>query len=519
MWLDQGFTDEVTATNGGTALWSRAAWDALIPALSDHTLCPPTQTDDGKPLASGELVAAQCAEILGILPFDFHVYDGTGAIQRNGVPLEPGPPHGERLDWLAQAATRAGHWAWIDGMNSAWQVAIWDQYEAMYGAWGKLGERNWLDGEDGNLRVSPSITPPPSMPPSDSSTSTGGGAWEPPKDDANFPACYQAAFTCMRGLLQSGRSGPTSARPLTLDVVEDCLIESCVKTRYTHAYRGEERHMCYLLRETDGVENTERLLKLGWGWRTPHGSGDPHRLLWVIDESGDTGTREDLLRVPDWPTLPEGKRMMAALKAWVSEGASSAHCRWLYVGTSTDWVNARTMTALVRGLPDVIPLRLGVHLHEESGASTLVDAPALARQLLSRAALDGVLQAAAALVEEGGGASSWGDDVNAAAWAKGVIPVNTYTLDVANFGPITDWAFQQPHYLQGWGVIVDQNYERAHKILESYWSGIYGQCFNVTNTWKREACGWFFDNWGYPSPEASRGEGARGRGVRVRAAK
>ena len=162
MWMDQGFTDEVTATNGGTALWSRAAWDALIPALSSTSTpprCPTEQTEDGKPLPSGELVVAQCAEICGILPFDFHVYDGTGAIQRNGVPLEPGPPHGERLDWLAQAPTRAGHWAWIDGMNAGWQESIWAQHSGMYGVWGKLGERNWLDGEDDNFRSTPSVTP------------------------------------------------------------------------------------------------------------------------------------------------------------------------------------------------------------------------------------------------------------------------------------------------------------------------------------------------------------------------
>ena len=99
-----------------------------------------------------------------------------------------------------------------------------------------------------------------------------------------------------------------------------------------------------------------------------------------------------------------------------------------------------------------------------------------------------------------GGGGGGGEDLNLCAWARGVVPISSFTMDVANWGPVCDWAFQLPHYLGGWALIVDQNYDRAFNILESYYSGVSGLCLNATTVWRRESLGWFFLPWGYAAP-------------------
>ena len=181
------------------------------------------------------------------------------------------------------------------------------------------------------------------------------------------------------------------------------------------------------------------------------------------------------------------------------------------------------MAAALRGLRPDVPVRVGgIVLHEAGGGPGAVDAPALGKQVLSRAGV-------AALVGEGGspgrgslaaGCSSseggaWGDDLNLCAWLRGVVPVGDFHLDVVNWGPVDDWAFQLPHYLTGWALQVDQGYDRGFHILESYWSGVNGQCFNASQQWSRDAVALFFTNWGYPPP--AEGTGVAGRGGRAAA--
>jgi hypothetical protein len=481
MWVDQGFTSQITATNGGTSLWSAAGWAAMAARLGTPA-CPDSAALG---LPSDELAVAACADTSGVLAFDFHVYDGSGVFQRNGVPMEPGPPHGERVDWLAQAATRAGHWAWIDGMNADFQRSLWAQYQGMYGPWGKAGAGAGV------------ASPSPGAP----AAAAGAPAHYAPPAGAGLPACAVAATATLRGLLEAGRTGAAAAQPLTMELASEAVGQACAP----RVARAVEEGLCFLLREEPGAGSgaNERLFTIGWGWRTPHaasggggggGGGGSARRLWLASSDAS---------LPAAALAPR-ESLLALLAAWAAL-PGTAHCDYLYLGSNTDWVNPPAMAGMLRGLRPDVPLRVGgVVLHSGSGGGE-VDAPALGKQVLSRAAVaalvgEGAAAASASCSSGGSGGGAWGDDLNLCAWARGVVPISSFTMDVCNFGPVTDWQWQQLHYLNGWALIVDQDYERAVRILESYWSGIYGQCFNTTQQVHREALPWFFAAWGYPPP-------------------
>ena len=483
MWVDQGFTSQITATNGGTSLWSAAGWAAMAARINTPA-CPDSAALG---LPSDELAVASCADTSGVLAFDFHVYDGSGVFQRNGVPMEPGPPHGERVDWLAQAVTRAGHWAWIDGMNADFQRSLWAQYTGMYGPWGRANASAGV----------------PSPSPGAAAAAAGAAAYYAPPAGAALPACAVAARSALRGLLEAGRTGAAAAQPLPMELASEVVAGACAPAAGgAGTARAEEAHLCHLLREEPGAdaEASARLFNIGWGWRTPHvlssaaqggGSGGaPLRRRWLASSDASLPAT----------ALAPSESLLALLRAWAALPETS-HCDYLYLGSNTDWVNPPAMAGMLRGLRPDVPLRVGGVVLHGSGE---VDAPALARQVLSRAAVAALVgegaASASAACSGGGGGGEWGVDLNLCAWARGVVPVSSFTMDVCNFGPVTDWQWQQIHYLGGWAMIIDQNYERAVRILESYWSGIYGQCFNTTQQVHREALPWFFAAWGYPPP-------------------
>ena len=506
MWVDQGFTSEITATNGGTSLWSRAAWDAIVARLGTAE-CPDSIALG---LPSDELAVASCADKSGALAFDFHLYDGTGAVQQNGVPLEPGPPHGERLAWLAESATRAGHWAWIDGMGPSWQRSIWAQYLALHGPWGSVGgtaSSSSSSGGGGGADI-PSASPGATA--AAAALEHGGDYYAPPP--ATTPACALRATAALRGLLEATRSGPTAAQALTMELASGVVSEECAPGNPLGGQglaRAVEEHLCYLLWEQpgeDSVGNNARLFSVGWGWRTPHvdsgsggsgGAAHARRRLWLASADGTL-----VAAAP-----PPAPSLLTLLAAWARLPETS-HCDYLYLGSNTDWVHGAAMATMLRALRPDIPTRVGGLFQHSSSATpgSVVESPALHRQVLSRAAISALVGVGGEVsgVCRGGlggggpGDASWGLDFSACAWARGIVPIGSYTMDVANFGPITDWAFQLPHYLNGWALIVDQNYDRAHHILESYWSGIYGQCLNATPVFHRGSVAEFFTPWGYP---------------------
>ena len=263
MWVDQGFTSQITATNGGTSLWSAAGWAAVAARLGTPA-CPDSAALG---LPADELAVASCADTAGVLALDLHVYDGSGAMQGNGVPLEPGPPHGERLAWMAQAATRAGHWAWIDGMGAGFQAAIWEQYRALYGPWGRLPA--------GGGVPSPSPGAAAAAAAAGAGAAAGTGSYYQASAAAAQPPCAQAATQALRELLEAGRQGPTSAQPLPMELASEVVSGACAPgpgaAPGAGTARALEEHLCYLLREEPGGDGASaRLFSMGWGWRTPH---------------------------------------------------------------------------------------------------------------------------------------------------------------------------------------------------------------------------------------------------------
>ena len=509
-------------------MWSRAAWDKVAAIVGDTSCGDASATG----LPSDELALAHCALALGVVPVDFHLYDGSGAIQRNGVPLEPGPPDMSRLDWLALPPTRAGHWAYIDNLGSAnWQGGggandIWAQYVALYGPWGLL----------------PSIAAIPSPPPPQN-PSGSVAVWMP---DGIAAPCAVRAAAALSALLNAARTSPTAAQPLTLDVAVGATAAACDPggaaggdPPATAGLRdATPAHLCFLLLEEGGAAQTQLVMGAGWVGRVARGAGA--RRMWVAAAEGSGGVAAAgtaALPIPGWDALPNNAARVAAALAAQRADPNAAHCEWTFIGTTTDWVNPFAMSGMLRGLRPDAPVAVGFFFHGKGD----LDEPALGKVVLSAGAGRAIGARMPGCV--GGGDSSSGAALARCMWGAGVTPVTSYYMDVANFGPNSDCAlcvcvclrdaapffaltptpfpttfmqralrvfsgaFQQPHYTQGWALIVDcAAQERNVHILESYFSGLYGQAFNQTNEYSRAAVADFWTAWGFIPPPDSRRE-------------
>jgi hypothetical protein len=419
MWKDMGFTNMVTSPQGGTSVWSRSAWAAVAGAVGT-----PECSQGG--LASEEIALAHCALARGVVPCDFHLYDGSGAVQRNGVPLEPGPPDGSRLEWLAAPATRAGHWAWIDNLDASWQAGggrdVWAQYVGLYGPWGLA---------PGGATAS--------APPRPSPTATAAPGLAP-----DAPPCAARAYTALTALLDGGRASATASQALTLDAAVEATAGACGPA--ARAAAGDAPggtpgglrdavpdHLCFavLVDSGDGAAQTRLMMEGGWMGRAARTAG--HRLLWVFGGGAAAGVAA--AGGEGWEALPAGGPRVAAALAAMLADPHAAHCEWLFFGSATDWVSPPVLAGALRGLRPDVAAAVAFWHHGRGD----VDEPALGKVVLSAAALRAVAPLLPGCAGGSGAAA-----LAACVWAAGVIPVTTYAIDVANFGPGTDCAWVPP---------------------------------------------------------------------------
>ena len=459
IWKDMGFTDGVSAAAGSNMVLPRAAWDTLIANIGSNDYCK--QRDD----KDDSISIGLCLIKLGVAPTDLHLIDQSGALQQNGVPLEPGPPDSSRLSWLQQTPSRGGHWAIVDNMNSDKVNDMHNAFLALYGPWGKLPTV---------AEAARGASPSPS--PATAANRDYAAA------TADTPACAVTALAGLRDLVDKGRMTPTAALPLPLDVAYQVTRDACSPKKTIGAPgvpHTATEHMCYVVSPNGGdVNGQAERLRNNWGSPMSRTKGDAKRQLWLA------GTSADLpLGVFAVAGLDSGRGgRMSALKT-VAADPDSAHCKFIYFGAFDDWVNAIAMTNVVRGLRSDVPLSVGFSLIGDKAVNG-VEAPARGRVLYSRAALD-IL---ANRLLGGGGATCLdnsgdgeGDHIGVArcAWAAGIVPIHTSRFDVFNMGPSTDWAFQVPNYLLGLAMTIDQPSDRNQRIFCGYFFGTYGNAYDL----------------------------------------
>lgn len=455
IWKDMGFTDGVSAAAGGDMILSRVTWDALAAAI----VSPANVVCKSKDSKDDSITTGTCLLSLGIAPTDLHLIDTSGALQQNGVPLEPGPPDGSRLAWLQQTPTRGGNWAFIDNLNPDKVNELHSAFLMLYGPWGKLPT-----AAASAKGASASPTP-----------AAGGAARDYAPAPAAAPPCAAAALAAQRDLLDRGRTSPTGSMPLSLDVAYETTRDACSPKKVVGAPgipRTHTSHMCYVVAPNGGdVAGQSNRVRNYWGSTMSWAKGDAGRQLWLV--GGAENVAEGVYAVPGWDA--RGGRI-AALKSFAAD-PDAAHCRFVYFGAFDDWVNTIAMQNLVRGVRSDVPAAIGFHLVGDKGYGG-VEAPAKGRVLYSRAALD-VLAArigAGTCVDT---PSDEGDHVSVArcAWAAGIVPIHTARFDVFDMGPSTDWAFQVPNYLLGLAMTIDQYQVRNQQIYCAYFFGTYGEAF------------------------------------------
>ena len=419
-WDQMGFVDGITTPAGGNAIWSSSAWQKIQVSIATNTCDRDSQKSD-------DVLVGLCALNAGVLPVNINNYESSGALLLNGVPLEPGP-QGHIMAWLQQPQNRAGHWGSIEGMNEGFVTSIYNDYAKVYGPLGRL-----LPGSpvpDG-VAASPSAAP----------------AGEP--TGAPLPAgaapCAVRATKALRTLLGTGRTGPFTGIPLPMDVAAEVTARECNPltapgandpAAIAGAPHAIDHNVCVAITYSGKPDIVKFLARGGWGWRMKHKPGDSHRRLWIFG-----ATEIPVLYVETLPgldKLDDAHKLLTIVKA-MSTMPGTEHCLWWYLGGSDiDWVNARALALMVRGLHHETPLAVGLWLH---GLGE-VDVPATGRIFMSSGALALVapkLQTSACPA----GATEDYYTLARCMWDTGVVPVHSYAMDVAGMGIGMDWAFQQ----------------------------------------------------------------------------
>jgi hypothetical protein len=452
IWYYMGFTDNVSVSAGADQIMSRATWDAVVSGYA-------AGSPNCKPVSGKEdsITIGKCFMDNRVAPVDLHLIDQSGALQLNGVPLEPGPPDGSRMQWLQQAPSQGGHWAVVGNLGADRVQQIHRQYLSVYGPWGKL------------LTPADSARSPASQP-----APTAGREYAPPPASAH--SCAVSALATLRDLVDRSRTSPTAAMPITLDVVYEVSRDACSPIRSPDAPgvpRTAVEHMCFVIAPDGGdIAARAEVLRNNWGSLLHYKPGEK-RNLWLVGETDDA--EKGVFAVPNYNQ--RGGRM-AALRAFAAD-AQGAHCRFVYFGAASDWVNPLGMANVARGMLPDVPVAVGFSLLGDKGVRG-VELPAKGRVLYSRSAVDILASrvGTAACPDDTGDEA---DHVGVArcAWSTGIVPVHTTRFDVFNMGPGTDWAFQQPPYLLGWAMTIDQGDEGHQRIFGSYFFGCYGQNFGL----------------------------------------
>ena len=419
-WDQMGFVEDITTAAGGNALWSSAGWEKMQISIESNQ-CP---RDTHK---SDDILAGMCALDAGVLPVVINNYDSSGAMLQNGVPLEPGP-RGEIMQWLQQPHNRAGHWGSIEGMDTNFINSIYADYAKVYGPIGRLLPGSLIPDA---TAASPSAAP----------------AGEPIGAPlvSNAAPCAVRATRELRHLLDLGRSGPTAAIPISVDVAQEIVAKECnpliapgandpvALAGVPHAV---DHNVCVAITYSGKPKIIKFLARGGYGWRMKHKPTDTHRRLWIF--GGEAKPELYVQTLPGFDALDDSHKLLAIVEA-LSREPGTDHCLWWYFGgNDLDWVNSRTIANTVRGLHHEMPLAVALWWH---GRGEL-DAPATGRVVLSKGALAAIGPKLLTSACPRGSTEDY-YALSRCMWETGVIPVHSYAMDAAGMGIGQDWAFQQ----------------------------------------------------------------------------
>jgi hypothetical protein len=477
-WYLMGFIKNVAGASGAVSLWSRAAWDAVAApgACQRHEdmtvkYCHPDCEWVNPPDDVTALFA--CSNRRGNINVNLNQFDASGALALNGVPLEPGPAP-DVMAWLQQCHNRGGHWVGVDNLNADFISAFWDCFTGVYGPLGLLPPGAAVAAgaaSAASASASRAPGPPPPLAP------LGPRA----------AACAVRATAALRDLVARSRTGPFTGAPLPLDAAYEATERACDPAG---AGAGDppggaglprtnpNTDFCFFLSHHGQHYAAFYVVNDGWGWRW-------RDRVFVFGPSDDPDM--NMRALPGEPA-DVNKRNVAALRAmWIDP--ATAHCKWWLFASDWDYVNPRALGGMVRGLRADTPLMLAFWMH---GDAHPVTTPARGKALYSRAAVEVLATRLGVdpLCPVSTGDADDSVSVARCAWATGVVPLHTYTLDVANLGILMDWALQQEHYLMGWGLIVDMGQNPWHpgadtypfrqNLLEEYFSKLYGDWWNVS---------------------------------------
>ena len=427
--------------------------------------------------APNDLMALHaCALRHGIVAVNLNQMDASGALALNGVPLEPGPA-GDIMAWLQADYNRAGHWVSVDNIGDGIISAFYACFKTLYGPLGMLDAypaASMGDYPKGNTAPDPAWSADvyAGMP---IPASEAGGSF-------SNTACAATAYAALQAKVALGRDGAVSGLPLPLELAAEITASAC-SPDVPHV---DVEDICLFVSKERPTQRSVTIMAVNdaWGWRVKD-------RLWVFGDAEDPGIKVQTL--PGGPFGNTQRSVAIVRKMWGAP--ETAGCKWWAFVHDYDSVNPRAIAGMLRGQRWDIPTMVGFWWHNTvTGPLTTL---AKGRGVYSRAAMAilGERMATPVCPVGCGGATSGIDDsadLAVCAWRSGIVPLHTFTLDVAGFGIMNDWAFQQEHYLLGWGLLIDQgtnpfdysdnSFPFKMALLEQYYFRLYARAWNVSVT-------------------------------------
>jgi len=482
-WFQMGFLYMSTVPSG-TALYSQAAVRALGGLGSGAGRCMggiPNPSCTSIPGCRKAYLWYCLLTEGGAIPIHLQNTDASGALTNNGVPLEPGPPYPNFYAYLTQPHQLATHFAWVENVNSS--ITLWPSYQQVYGAWGLLRGGEGSSSSRMMMRVQ----------------ALAASRSESVKFPHAAPTQCAAHATSLLGeFLEASRTAPTSAIPLSLDLVGEVSMAACGSLPLP---LPSARSLLFALAQMspgDACEGVDALFHKGWGWEYSEqvfvfGPPPPP----PPGGAGCNGVIGDASLQGVVASAAGAQLLLAVSRELEGRGASIAAYPWVYLGGDRNLVNPQALSGLTAGLIPDIPLALSFYrassLAPNATPSTSMR-PMGGLLLLSRAAVALVMPLLGTQVCPLSGDSLEftpdGGALGRCLWAAGVLPVHTFSMDPLGFFlPSIDWAYSQIHIQNAFAVSIIPGATAytpwvlplAYYYRHAFQQNVYCGCANLTS--------------------------------------
>ena len=490
-WYQMGFTSYSTAPSP-TVLFSWAAMRALGGLGSGAGRCmkgalPPSCTN--KPAACQSPLLWFCLLTEGgVIPVHLQNTDPSGVLSNNGVPLEPGPNYPSFYTYLTQPHQLATHFAWMENVDSS--LAMWPSYQGVYGAWGLLRE----EGGEGRIISSSSRSRSrrgaPGTPRSAPPAATVAAAAAAVGSDE----CVSYATSLLGEYLDAGRTAPTSATPLSLDLVGEVTLAACGPLPLPLPSAGSLLFALAQVSPGNGCAGVDTLLQGGWGSvyaQQIFVFGPPPVATGCQGVTGDASFQ-------GVSASEAGAQLLTAVGREVEgRGGSIADYPWVFLGGDASLVNPQALAGLTAGLHPDTPLALSFYVASPLGPTFPPTPPTSMRPmggllLLSRAAVALVMPLlgtpACPLAGSPQEFTPDGGALGRCLWVAGVLPVHTFSFDPLGFiQPLVDWSFCQIQVQNAFAVSNLYTYPTggtnplAFSLRRAYQQATYCGCGNISS--------------------------------------